>query len=109
MVFFSSRISPLTSTVIFFDRSPLATAVVTCAMLRTCAVRLPAIELTLSVRSFQVPDTPSNRDWDCQIARHRLDDGGEVLPGAPEAFRSCLSAELALGTHLARHPRDLGG
>ena len=29
MVFFSSRISPRTSTVIFFDRSPLATAVVT--------------------------------------------------------------------------------
>ena len=36
MVFFSSRISPFTSTVIFFDRSPAATAVVTSAMLRTC-------------------------------------------------------------------------
>ena len=50
MVIFSSRISPLTSTVIFLDKSPLATAVVTAAMLRTCAVRLPAIELTLSGR-----------------------------------------------------------
>ena len=30
-------------------------AVETSAMLRTCAVRLDAIELTLSVRSFQVP------------------------------------------------------
>ena len=39
MVFFSSRISPFTSTVIFFDRSPLATAVVTSAMLRTWPVR----------------------------------------------------------------------
>ena len=58
MVFLSSRISPFTSTVIFFDRSPLATAVVTSAMLRTCAVRLPAMEFTLSVRSFQVPPTP---------------------------------------------------
>ncbi len=58
-VSFSSRISPRTSTVIFFDRSPLATAVVTSAMLRTCAVRFDAIELTLSVRSFQVPATPS--------------------------------------------------
>ena len=57
-VFFSSRISPLTSTVIFFDRSPRATAVVTSAMLRTWPVKLPAIELTLSVRSFQVPATP---------------------------------------------------
>ena len=63
MVFFSSRISPLTSTVIFFDRSPLATAVVTSAMLRTCAVRLPAIKLTLSVRSFQVPATPGTSAW----------------------------------------------
>ena len=36
MVFFSSRISPFTSTVILRDRSPRATAVVTSAMLRTC-------------------------------------------------------------------------
>src|SRR5262249_24080390 len=35
MVSFSSRISPRTSTVILRDRSPRATAVVTCAMLRT--------------------------------------------------------------------------
>ena len=58
MVFLSSRISPFTSTVILRERSPRATAVVTSAMLRTWAVRLPAIELTLSVRSFQVPATP---------------------------------------------------
>ena len=58
MVFFSSRISPLTSTVILRDRSPRAMAVATSAMLRTCAVRLLAIELTLSVRSFHVPATP---------------------------------------------------
>ncbi len=63
MVSFSSRISPRTSTVIFFDRSPPATAVVTSAMLRTCAVRFEAIELTLSVRSFQVPATPSTLAW----------------------------------------------
>src|SRR5256885_2292992 len=47
MVFLSSRISPLTSTVIFFDRSPVATAVVTSAMLRTWAVRFDASESTL--------------------------------------------------------------
>ena len=63
MVFLSSRISPWTSTVIFLERSPLATAVVTSAMLRTWAVRLPAIEFTLSVRSFQVPPTPATRAW----------------------------------------------
>ena len=58
MVFLSSRISPFTSTVIFLDKSPLATAVVTSAMFRTWAVKLPAIEFTLSVKSFQVPATP---------------------------------------------------
>ncbi len=35
IVFLSSRSSPLTSTVIFWERSPFATAVVTWAMLRT--------------------------------------------------------------------------
>ena len=63
MVFFSSRNSPFTSTVIFFERSPLATAVVTSAMLRTWAVRLPAMELTESVRSFHVPATPFTLAW----------------------------------------------
>ncbi len=58
MVDFSSRISPFTSTVIFLDRSPLATAVVTSAMFRTWPVRLAAIRFTLSVKSFQVPATP---------------------------------------------------
>ncbi len=57
-VSFSSRISPFTSTVILRDKSPRATAVATSAMLRTCAVRLPAMKFTLSVRSFQVPATP---------------------------------------------------
>ena len=63
MVFFSSRISPRTATVIFFDRSPFATAVVTSAMLRTWPVRLPAIELTESVRSRHVPATPRTSAW----------------------------------------------
>ena len=63
MVFLSSRISPFTSTVILRERSPRATAVVTSAMLRTWLVRLPAMELTLSVRSFQVPATPGTCAW----------------------------------------------
>src|SRR5260221_127729 len=46
MVLFSSRISPFTSTVIFFDRSPLATAVVTSAILRTCPVRFADLAAT---------------------------------------------------------------
>ncbi len=59
MVSLSSSISPWTSTVIFLVRSPLAMALLTSAMLRTCPVRLAAIQFTLSVRSFQVPATPS--------------------------------------------------
>ena len=62
-VSFNSRISPRTSTVILRDRSPVAMAVATSAMFRTWAVRLPAIELTLSVRSFQVPATPGTCAW----------------------------------------------
>ncbi|RAO61756.1 hypothetical protein LUPAC06_00686 [Micromonospora saelicesensis] len=62
-VSFSSRISPCAATVIFCDRSPRATAVETCAMLRTWAVRFDAIELTLSVRSFQVPATFGTSAW----------------------------------------------
>ena len=57
-------------------------AVATSAMLRTWPVRLPAIELTLSVRSFQVPATPGT----CGLA-----------------------AELAVGADLARDARHLAG
>ena len=82
IVFLSSRISPLTSTVIFFERSPLAMAVETSAMLRTWPVRLLAIRLTLSVRSFQVPG---------------------------DALDLGLAAELALGADLAGDAGDLRG
>ena len=82
IVSFSSRTSPRTSTVIFFERSPFATAVVTSAMLRTWPVRFDAIEFTLSVRPFHVPLTP---------------------------FDLRLAAEDALGADLARDARHLGG
>jgi len=63
MASFNCRISPRTSTVIFFDKSPSATAMVTSAMFRTWAVRLPAIWFTDSVRSFHTPDTPFTWAW----------------------------------------------
>src|SRR5256885_5833814 len=63
----SSRISPRTSTVILRERSPRATAVVTSAMLRTWAVRLPAIELTLSVRSFRSEEHTSELQSPCNL------------------------------------------
>ncbi len=82
MASLSCRISPRTSTVIFFDKSPLATAMVTSAMLRTWAVRFDAIELTLSVRSFQTPVT---------------------------SLHLRLAAELAFGADLARDARHFRG
>ena len=48
---------------IFFDKSPLATALVTSAMLRTWPVRLLAMKFTLSVRSFHVPATSRTSAW----------------------------------------------
>ena len=63
MVDLRVRNSPFTSTSIFLERSPFATAVVTSAMFRTCEVRLPAIEFTLSVRSFHTPATPFTLAW----------------------------------------------
>ncbi len=62
-VFFRARISPLTSTVILLERSPRAMAVATSAMLRTWPVRLEAMKLTLSVRSFHTPATPGTAAW----------------------------------------------
>src|SRR2546425_493401 len=81
MVFLSSRISPRTSTVIFLDRSPVATAVVTAAIFRTWAVKFDAIEFTLSVRSFHVPPTPRTCAWPpsfrSDLARHTGNFGSE--------------------------------
>ena len=82
MVFFSSRISPFTSTVILRDRSPRATAVVTSAMLRTWVVRL---------------------------AGEQVDVVGQVLPGAGHARHDGLAAEPAFGADLARHARHFAG
>ena len=82
MASLSCRISPRTSTVIFFDRSPLATAIVTSAMLRTWAVRLTG---------------------------HRVDALGQVLPHAGHLGHLGLAAELAVGADLARDARHLGG
>ena len=82
MVFFSSRISPRTSTVILRDRSPRATAVVTCG---------------------DVADLVG------QVAAHRVDRVGQVLPRAGDAGHDRLAAELAVGADLARDARDFRG
>ena len=69
IVFLSSRISPFTSTVIFFDRSPVATAFVTSAMLRT---------------------------WPGQVRRHRVHRLGQVLPRSGDTLHVGLAAETCL-------------
>ena len=92
MVLFTVRNSPLTSTSIFFDRSPLATAVVTSAMLRTCAVRLPAIEFTESVRSFHVPATPFT--FACPPSLPSVPTSRATRVTSAEKFASCSTILL---------------
>jgi len=43
-----------------------------------------------------------------QVARHRVDGIGQVLPRAGHALDLRLAAELAFGADLARDARDLG-
>ena len=59
----SAATSPFASTVSFWRRLPSATAVTTLTMPRTWSVRLAAMTLTESVRSFQVPATPGTSAW----------------------------------------------
>src|ERR1700679_2585276 len=95
-VSFSSRISPRTSTVILRDRSPRATAVATSAMLRTCPVRLEAMELTESVKSFQVPATPRTVAWP------------PSLPSVPTSRATRVDRDLFRQVARGDRGRDLG-
>ena len=80
MVSFNSRNSPRTSTVIFFARSPFATAVVTVAMFS-------------HLRS--------------EIRRHEIHILSQILPGTSDSFDFCLAAEFAFRADFARNARDL--
>ena len=81
MVFFSSRISPFTSTVIFFDKSPLGDG------------------------RGHIGDVAHLTG---QVGRHRVDVVGKVLPGAGDALHLGLTAELAFGAHLASDAGHFG-
>ena len=76
MVSLSSRISPFTSTVIFFDK---------------VAARHGGGHLG------DVADLAG------QVAGHQVHVVGQVRPGAGDAFDLRLAAELAFGADLARH------
>ena len=80
MVFFSSRISPLHVDGDLLRQVAVGDRGGHLGDVAHLAVRLPAMELTLSVRSFQVPATPLHLG---------------------------LAAELAFGADLARDARDL--
>ena len=82
MVFFSSRISPLTSTVIFLERSPSRD------------------------RGRHLGDVA---DLDVRFAGHEVDVVGQVLPGAGDALDLRLAAQLALGADFARDAGDFRG
>jgi hypothetical protein len=103
MVFFSSRISPFTSTVILRDRSPRATAVVTSAMFLTCAVRLPAIAFTESVRSFHVPATPGTLAWPPSRPSMPTSRATRVTSAANE--RSCSTIVFSVSLSCRISPR----
>ena len=59
MLSLRSETSPAASTLIERVRSPCVTAVDTSAIARSCVVSVSASWLTLSVRPFQTPETPS--------------------------------------------------
>ena len=82
IVFFSSRISPLASTVIFCERSPLATAVV---------------------------DLGDVAHLGGEVRGEAVDVVGQVLPRAGHALDVGLAAELAFGADFLRDARHLGG
>src|SRR5207249_3220236 len=48
-------------------------------------------------------------DLSGEVAGHRIDVVGEVLPGAGDAAHVGLAAELAFGADFARHARHFGG
>ena len=73
-------------------------------MPRTWLVRLSAIELTLSVRSFQVPATPFTSAWPAELpfradlAGHAGDFGGEGVELIHHRVDGVLQLQdLALG------------
>ena len=82
MVFFSSRISPFTSTVIFLR------------------------QVAIGHGGRHVRDVAH---LGRQVAGHEVDGVGEILPGARDAFHVGLAAEFAFGADFAGHARHFRG
>ncbi len=101
MVFLSSEISPFTSTVIFLERSPAATALVTSAMLRTWLVKLPAMKFTDSVRSFHVPATPCTSAWPPSLPSVPTSRATRVTSAANDRSWSTIVLMVALSSRIS--------
>ena len=101
IVFLSWRISPRASTVIFCERSPLATAVVTSAISRTWVVRFSASRLTLSVRSFHVPDTPLTCAWPPSLPSVPTSLATRVTSSAKEESWSTMTLIVFLSSRIS--------
>src|SRR5262245_30850743 len=97
-VFLSSRISPWTSTVIFLERSPLATAFVTPATLLPWLVPSRRYTDTLSVRSFHVPATPSTCAWPPSLPSVPTSRATRVTSDAKEQSWSTIVLIVALSS-----------
>ena len=97
----SAAISPFASTVSFCFRSPLATAVTTLAIPRTCEVRLPAMKLTLSVRSFQTPETPRTSAWPPSFPSVPTSRATRVTSAAKELSWSTIVLTVFLSSRIS--------
>ena len=82
MVFFSSRISPFTSTVILRDKI---------------------------AAGHGRGDFGDVSDLAGEVAGHGVDRVGEILPGSGDAGHVGLAAEPAFGSHFAGHARHFAG
>ena len=91
------------STVIFRERSPFATAVVTSAMFRTWAVRFAGELLTLSVRSFQTPETPATSACPPSLPS-RADLARDARHLAPRTTRSWSTIVLIVSLSSSTSP-----
>ena len=79
----------------------MATAVVTSAMLRTWPVRLPAIELTESVKSFQVPATPGTLAWPPSLPSVPTSRATRVTSEAKELSWSTITLMVSFNSRIS--------
>jgi hypothetical protein len=101
MVSPSAATSPLDSTVRRWRRSPVATAVTTFTMPRTCSVRLLAITFTFSVSSFHTPDTSRTLAWPPSFPSVPTSRATRVTSAAKELSWSTIVLMVSLSCRIS--------